>query len=267
MSDILTEIVEVKKEEVKILKRDFTISRFSDFEFFNSTCLSFSDALSKPDRISIIAEVKKASPSKGIIREDFNHRTIADIYLNNGADAISVLTDKQFFKGNISYLNDIANEKAVPLLRKDFIIDEYQVYEAKANGADAILLIAEILSANQIFELSKAAYELRISVLLEMHNEKEISKIDFSLNKIIGINNRDLSNFKTDIRTTEIISNKLPDNIILVSESGINSKENIDYLKTINTDAVLVGEHFMRADNIGNSLKEMKEFCEKEVSL
>jgi len=261
MSNILSEIVEVKKEEVKLLKRDFTLSRFSDLEFFDSTCLSFSDALSKPDGISIIAEVKKASPSKGIIREDFNHLNIADIYMNNGADAISVLTDKQFFKGNISYLNDIAKEKGVPLLRKDFIIDEYQIYEAKANGADAILLIAEILSANQITELSSAAFELEMSVLLEMHNEEEIGKIDFSLNKIIGINNRDLSNFKTDIKTTEIISDKLPDDILIVSESGITNKENIDYLKRINTNSILVGEHFMRADNICNSLKTMKEFC------
>jgi len=261
MSNILSEIVEVKNDEVKLLKRDYTLSRFSDMEFFNKTCLSFEDALSKSDRISIIAEVKKASPSKGIIRENFNHLKIADIYMNNGADAISVLTDKQFFKGNISYLNDIAKEKAVPLLRKDFMIDEYQVYEAKASGADAILLIAEILSAKQIAELSSAAHEMGMSVLLEMHNESEISKIDFALNKIIGINNRDLSNFKTDIRTTERLSNKLPNDIILVSESGINNKANIDYLKGIDTDAILVGEHFMKADNIEDSLKLMKEFC------
>ncbi len=263
MSDILSEIVEVKKEEVKLLKRDFTLSRFSDLEFFDSFPLSFGNALSKPYGISIIAEVKKASPSKGIIREDFNHLNIADIYMNNGADAISVLTDRQFFKGNIIYLIGIAREKSIPLLRKDFIIDEYQVYEAKANGADAILLIAEILSANQIVELSNAAYELGMSVLLEMHNIEEINKVDFSVNKIIGINNRDLTNFKTDIKTTEIISSKLPDDIILVSESGISNKENIDFLKSINTDAILVGEYFMRAKNIGDSLKQMKEFCLK----
>lgn len=261
MSNILSEIVEVKKEEVKLLKRDFTLSRFSDLEFFDIKCLSFSDALSKTNGISIIAEIKKASPSKGIIREDFNHLNIADVYMNNGADAISVLTDKNFFQGIISYLSDIAYKKAVPLLRKDFIIDEYQVYESKANGADAILLIAEILSANQIAELSNAAYELGMSVLLELHNEEEISKINFTSNKIIGINNRDLSNFKTDIKTTELISSKLPDDIILVSESGISNKDNIEYLKSINTNAILVGEHFMRAENIGDSLKQMKEFC------
>lgn len=264
MSNILSEIVEVKKEEVKLLKRDFTLSRFSDFEFFDSPCLSFDDALSKPDRISIIAEVKKASPSKGIIREDFNHLAISNIYMDNEVEAISILTDKNFFRGNISYLNDIAKIKVVPLLRKDFVIDEYQVYEAKANGADAILLIAEILSANQIIELSKAAYEIGMSVLLELHNENEISKIDFSLNKIIGINNRDLTNFKTDIKTTEIISSKLDEGIIIVSESGISNKANIDYLEKTNINAILVGEHFMKDDNIGNSLKLMKEFCSYE---
>jgi len=267
MIDILSEIVEVKKEEVKILKRDFTISHFSDLEYFSQDTLDFREALANPDGISIIAEVKKASPSKGIIRKDFNHINIADIYMNTGADAISVLTDVNFFKGNISYLNDIAKMKVVPLLRKDFIVDEYQVYEAKANGADAILLIAEILSANQITELSNAANEMGMSILLELHNEEEISKIDFTLNKIIGINNRDLSNFRTDIKTTEIISNKLPDNIILVSESGINSKDDIDYLKYINVNAILVGEHFMRADSIVASLKQMKEFCENKTSL
>jgi indole-3-glycerol phosphate synthase len=261
MSNILSEIVEIKKQEVKLLKREFTLSRFSDTEYYSYNCLDFENALSKPDLISIIAEIKKASPSKGIIREDFNHLAIADDYMNNGADAISVLTDKLFFKGDISFLNDIAKYKSVPLLRKDFIIDEYQVFEAKANGADAILLISEILSSTQISELSTAAFELGMKVLLEMHSEKQISKIDFSLNKIIGINNRDLTSFVTDIKATEYISNKLSEDIILVSESGINGINDLDFLKTTKTNAILVGEHFMRQDNIGNALKTMKDFC------
>ncbi len=261
MIDILSEIVEVKKREVKLLKRDFSLSRFSDAEYYSQKCLNFENALSKSDSISIIAEVKKASPSKGIIRENFNHLTIADSYMNNSADAISVLTDKDFFKGNISYLNDIAKYKSIPLLRKDFIIDEYQVFEAKANGADALLLISEILSATQISELSNAASELGMKVLLEMHSEQEISKIDFSANNIIGINNRDLTNFVTDINTTKNISQKLPEKIILVSESGITTKEDLDFLKTTTTNAILVGEHFMRKKNIGNAVKTMKDFC------
>lgn len=262
MKNILDEIVEVKREEVKILRRDFTLSRFSDSEHFGNDCLDFASALSKPNVISIIAEIKKASPSKGIIREDFDHSAIADIYHNNGADAISVLTDQNFFQGNISYLNDIAKIKSIPLLRKDFIIDEYQVFEAKSNGSDAILLISEILSKTQIAELTDAAYELGMSVLLEMHNDKQLYKIDFEKNKIIGINNRDLIKFKTDLRTTELISKKIDDDVTLVSESGISTKDDIDFIKRSNIDAVLIGEHFMRNKNIGDSLKEMKQYCQ-----
>ncbi|NOX65020.1 MAG: indole-3-glycerol phosphate synthase TrpC [Chlorobi bacterium] len=262
MKNILDEIVEVKREEVKILRRDFTLSRFSDSEHFDSDCSDFASALSKSGVISIIAEIKKASPSKGIIREDFDHMEIAEIYHKSGADAISVLTDKTFFQGNISYLNDIAKIKSIPLLRKDFIIDEYQVFEAKSNGADAILLISEILSKTQIAELSDAAFELGMSVLLEMHSEGQLNKIDFTKNRIIGINNRDLTKFKTDLKTTELISKKIDNDVILVSESGISTKDDIDFIKSINVDAVLIGEHFMRTENIGDSLKRMKRYCQ-----
>lgn len=261
MKNILDEIVEVKHEEVKTLKRDFTLSRFSDTEHFNASCLDFTSALSKPEVISIIAEIKKASPSKGIIREDFNHIAIANVYSENGANAISVLTDKLFFKGSISYLNDIAKIKSVPLLRKDFIIDEYQVFEARSNGADAILLISEILSKTQIAELTSAASDLGMSVLLEMHSDEQISKIDFSKNRIIGINNRDLTTFQTDLSTTELISQNIDDGVLLVSESGINSKADIDFLKNVNINAILVGEYFMSANSIRDSLKQMKGFC------
>ncbi len=261
MIDILAQIVDVKKDEVRLLKRDFSLSRFSDSEYFEIDCLNFENTLAKPEAISIIAEIKKASPSKGIIREDFNHLAIADVYMNNGADAISVLTDKQFFKGDISYLNEIAKYKSVPLLRKDFIIDEYQVFEAKANGADAILLISEILSTSQIKELTSAATELGMDVLLELHSKEHLSKIELTKNRIIGINNRDLTNFTTDLNTTKMISELITEDVIVVSESGINNKSNLDFLKSTKTNAVLVGEHFMRADNIGDSLKQMKEFC------
>lgn len=263
MIDILAQIVEVKHDEVKLLRRDFTISRFSDSEYFVQKCLDFATALSSPDAISIIAEVKKASPSKGVIRDDFNHLAIANIYASNGANAISVLTDKQFFKGNITYLNDIAKTKKNPLLRKDFVIDEYQVFEAKSNGADAILLISEILSANQINELSNAAIELGMNVLLELHSEEHLSKINFSVNKIIGINNRDLTNFTTDLNSTRNISKQIKEDVIIVSESGIKNKEDLDFLKSTKANAILVGEHFMKSANIGTSLEQMKNFCER----
>ncbi len=261
---ILEEINNVKKDEVKNLRKQFTISSFSDFENFNIKCLEFGKAISNKSNISIIAEIKKASPSKGIIREDFNHLNIAETYMEYGANAISVLTDVTFFKGSIKYLNDISRYKTVPLLRKDFIIDEYQIYEAKANGADAILLIAESLSAKQINELTHAANEIGLEVLLELHSLSQIEKINFDLNKIIGINNRNLEDFSVSLETTKSLSEKIHDDIILVSESGIHEKQDIEFLKDTKTNAVLVGEHLMKHKDIKSKLFELKEWCEVE---
>lgn len=261
---ILEEINKVKKEEVKKLRSDFTLSRFSDSEFYSKSRISFYQALNNTNQISIIAEIKKASPSKGIIREDFNHIQIANIYMENEVNAISVLTDLNFFKGSIKYLNDIAKFKTVPILRKDFIIDEYQIFEAKANGADAILLIAESLSVNQINELTAAAIESDLEVLLELHSEQEFEKLNFEQNKIIGINNRDLKTFTVDLRTTDIIGQHIPDENLLISESGIKSKGDIEILKKTKTKAVLVGEHLMSSNNMVNAIKEFKEWCRLE---
>lgn len=261
---ILDEINEVKKEEVKKLRSDFTLSRFSDSEFFRKSRVSFYKALKNKDKISIIAEIKKASPSKGTIREDFNHLDIANIYMENGVDAISVLTDINFFKGSINYLIDIAKFKTVPLLRKDFIIDEYQIFEAKAYGADAVLLIAESLSKTQISELTAAAVESDLEVLLELHSIEELEKINFDQNKIIGINNRDLKNFKVDLQTTSKIGELIPNENLLVSESGIKTKTDIDFIKKTKVSAILVGEHLMSAQKIGNAVKELKEWSVNE---
>lgn len=258
---ILEEINEVKKEEVKKLKKEFTYSRFTDSEFFAKPRISIYGALNRKDRISIIAEIKKASPSKGIIREDFNHLKIADIYMENEVDAISILTDKNFFKGNISYLNDIAKIKTVPLLRKDFIIDEFQIFEAKANGADVILLIAESLSKNQISDFTSAAKETDLEVLLELHSVYEFEKINFDQNKIIGINNRDLKTFKVDLNKTKILGEMIPNENLLVAESGIKTKDDLEFIIQTKVRAVLVGEHFMVSKNIGDAVKKLKEWC------
>ena len=262
--NILEKINETKKEEVKKLKQEFTYSRFTDYEFFNKKRISFYDSLKNKNRISIIAEVKKASPSKGIIKEKFNHLEIAECYIKSGANAISVLTDKIYFQGNISFLFDIAKIKTLPLLRKDFIIDEYQIYEAKANGADAVLLIAESLSKNQINELTAAASETDLEVLLELHSVSQIEKIDFTKNKIIGINNRNLKSFEVNLNTVNEIAEFIPEENLIVSESGIKNKEDIDFLKKTRTNAVLVGEHFMKSENIEDSLKEFIEWCAYE---
>jgi indole-3-glycerol phosphate synthase len=264
LKNILEEIMEVKNDEIKKLKSEYSLSRFQDSEFFNNDRINFIDALTMSKDISIIAEIKKASPSKGIIREDFNHLRIADIYFENEVNAVSVLTDKNFFMGDIKYLKDIARIKPVPLLRKDFIIDEYQIYEAKANGADAVLLIAEILSASQLAELSQAANENNLDVLLELHSEEQIPKINFEINNLIGINNRNLDDFSVSLSTTLNIRNKIPKHCIVVSESGINCKDDLTQLKEAEISAVLVGEHFMRSENIADSVKQMKEWCINE---
>ncbi len=261
---ILEEINNVKKDEVKFLKMNYTLNSFKEMEFFEKKSLSFAENVKQNKNISIISEIKKASPSKGIIREDFNHLKIADIYFECEVQAVSVLTDKKFFKGDISFLKDIAKIKNAPLLRKDFIIDEYQIFEAKANGADMILLICESLSKNQINELTHAAKEIGLEVLLELHSLPQIEKINFELNNIIGINNRNLQDFSVSLETTKLISEKIPDDIILVSESGIHEKQDIEFLKDTKTNAVLVGEHLMKHKDIKLKLLELKEWCEVE---
>ena len=222
--NFLTEILNTKKDEISDLKKRFSFNSFREMEFFNRQPLSFYNDAISGKAISIIAEIKKASPSKGIIREDFNHIAIAKSYFSGTVNAVSVLTDQNDFKGDINFLNEIAKIKKAPLLRKDFIIDSIQIFEAKANGADMILLICEALSQEQIKDFAGLAVEIGLEVLLELHSINQLEKIDFSLNKIIGVNNRNLENFKVDLSVTETISGYLPDNVLLVSESGISSK-------------------------------------------
>ena len=261
--NILEEIVEHKKEEVKKLKNKYSLSSFQEMEFYEKPSLKFKNFLN-PNSLGIIAEIKKASPSKGIIRNDFNHLKIAETYFNENVSAVSILTDTNYFQGNINYLKDIAAIKTCPLLRKDFIIDEHQVYESKGSGADIILLICEALSKQQIQELSCAAQEIGLDVLLELHSKEQLTKINFELNSIIGINNRNLEDFSVDLEATKKISVEVPENVIVVSESGISKKDNIDFLKTTKTKAILVGEHLMASQNIKSSLEQLKEWCNFE---
>ncbi len=260
----LTDILDVKKEEIRKLRNDYSLNRFSDSEFFKVKNLSLLNALQKKDSIAIIGEIKKASPSKGIFKKDFNHLKIADIYIENGIDAVSILTDRIFFQGDMNFLSDIARIKTVPLLRKDFILDEYQIYEAKSNGADAVLLISEILSTGQINDLSHCAYEIGLDILLELHSPDEMSKINFSTNNLIGINNRNLNTFIVDPDTTRQIAELIPKGIVKVSESGISTRNNLAILKKAGINGVLIGEHFMTGSNLSDSIKEMKEWCSLE---
>lgn len=253
---ILDEIVEQKKIEVKNLHNRYKFNSFSDFEFYNRECISFVDSISVSDRISLIAEIKQSSPSSGILRENFNYKDIAKVYNTVGVQAVSVLTDEYFFRGSLSYLNNLALNKSRPLLRKDFIIEEFQVLESKAFGADAILLIAEILSENQIRDLTETAHESGMNVLLEVHSANQLSKINFTHNRIIGINNRNLSDFSVDLKTTASVKNKIPDDIIVVSESGISSSDDINFLKGLKLNAVLVGGYFMKSLNIEKTVTD-----------
>jgi indole-3-glycerol phosphate synthase len=262
--DILSEILETKKEEVKSLKRKYSISSFEGMEFFDKDNLEFNNILETNNHLSIIAEIKKASPSKGIIRKDFNHLRIAETYMKHSVDAISVLTDEKYFAGKIEYLQQIASIKTLPLLRKDFIIDQFQIIESKAFGADLILLISEALSKSQIKDYTQTASEIGLEVLLEIHSADEIEKIDFGLNKIIGINNRDLKSFKVDINTTINLKKLLPSNIHVISESGISLKSDIELLKANRINGILIGEHLMRSENLDSELIRLKEWCASE---
>jgi indole-3-glycerol phosphate synthase len=262
--NILNEILELKEKEISGLRRKYSLSSFTEMEYFETETLSFYNSIKDNSELSIIAEVKKASPSKGIMKENFNHIEIAETYFQNGANAVSVLTDENFFKGKLTYLQDIASFKSLPLLRKDFIIDEYQIFQSKAFGADFILLISEILSKNQVAELTHAAYEIGLEVLLELHSEEQLSKIDFNLNKLIGINNRNLSDFSVDINTSINISHNLPEGVMVVAESGIKEKEDVKLLSKSNINAILVGEYLMSSENIDAALVQLKKWCAVE---
>jgi indole-3-glycerol phosphate synthase len=218
----------------------------------------FANALkSNGNSVALIAEVKKASPSKGIIREDFNPADIALAYERAGAKAISVLTDQQFFQGSGEYLADIRKAVQLPLLRKDFIIDELQIYEARLLGADAILLIAAILDQVQLRAYRELAEQLGMDALVEVHNLAEMDKAVNSGARLLGINNRDLQTFHVSLDTTAQLAQAVPSGCLLVSESGIFTSEDIDFVQRAGAGAVLVGESLMRQPNIGEAVQKL----------
>ncbi len=216
------------------------------------------------DRIQLIAEVKKASPSQGIIRPDFDPVKIAKTYAANGASAISVLTEAKYFKGNLNHLKDIKQalgNNRLPLLRKDFILEPYQVYESRAYGADSLLLIIAILKPDKLDELLSLSHQLGMSCLVEVHNQAELEIALKSGARIIGINNRDLKTFTVDLATTEHLRPLIPPDIIVVSESGIKNGNDMEKMKKWAVDAVLIGESLMSAPNIATKMKELLATC------
>jgi indole-3-glycerol phosphate synthase len=196
--------------------------------------------------LTVIAEVKQASPSAGIIAESFDPVTIAKQYERDGANAVSVLTDEKFFRGSLKHLVEVRATISLPLLRKDFVIDEIQIAEAAASGADAILLIVAALAAGQLADLHGAAAKYQLDVLVEVHTPEEVDRAIDAGAQIIGINNRDLGTFDVDLGVTERLSEEVPDDIVLVSESGIKTKADVQRVKACGVDAILVGEALMR---------------------
>lgn len=256
---ILDQIVKKRKEQLEHEKNNIPLEEIIYLSHCRTRDIKdFKSAIDKKNTLSIIAEVKKASPSKGIIRHNFNPTLIAKKYEENGASAISVLTEKYYFKGDKSYLEDIRNSIDLPILRKDFIIDPYQIYESKAIGSDAILLIASILDTDTLMEFLDIANNLGLHCLTEVHNEKELSSALKANSSIIGINNRDLKTFSTDLSTTTLLSKLIPSNLTIVSESGIKNRSHMKTAYDSGANAVLIGETLMKSSDIKKNFEELK---------
>ena len=254
--NILEEILDHKQQEVLLTKNAVSLEQLEEMPDFARKCYSLHKAVGGKNT-AVIAEIKKASPSKKIICEDFHPVEIARKYINGGASVISVLTDKKYFQGDIRFISDIRPSVPIPILRKDFIIDSYQLTEAKAFGADAVLLIAAALKPERLRDLFNEAVALGLECLVEVHNIHELSFLNYIPATMIGINNRDLSTFTVDISTTIRLASRIPKDIIVVSESGITSRADIDQLAVHGIRAVLVGEHIMRAQNPGEALRAL----------
>ncbi|MFQ5965403.1 MAG: indole-3-glycerol phosphate synthase TrpC [Candidatus Scalinduaceae bacterium] len=254
---ILDKIYSYKLKEVAENKRLAPVETLKEKCTVPLKTIKFSEAIKKSNGIRFIAEVKKASPSAGIIRKDFNYINIAMEYEASGASAISVLTDKEFFMGDLKYLTEIKDTIGVPVLRKDFIIDSYQVYEARAAGADSILLIARLLTKEQIDVFLLLSHDLGMQCLVEIHDSSELKEVLETGAEIIGINNRNLDTFETNLETTLRLCPLIPKGKIIVSESGIKSRADVLKLEEAGIDAILIGETLMRSDDVYLKIKEL----------
>lgn len=255
---ILEEIAARTRERIEAEKRKLPLQklRAAAENMDSKTGFPFETALKKPG-MSFICEVKKASPSKGVIAENFPFVEIGREYERVGADAMSILTEPFYFQGSDDYLSAIRKEVSIPLLRKDFTVDEYMIYQAKRMGADAVLLICAILSQNQLKEYQGIASELGLSALVEAHDEEEVQMALSAGAKIVGVNNRNLKDFTVDISNSLRLRELVPREILFVSESGMKSRADIARLEENGTDAVLIGETFMRSSDKAGMLKEL----------
>lgn len=265
MANILDEIIEYKRTEVAERKKNTGVEQLAEQIASMPKCRNFYKAVTKPNRrgMNVIAEVKKASPSAGLICEDFDAIEIAKTYQSCGADAISCLTDEKYFQGKLEYINQIKAAVDLPVLRKDFIIDLWQVYESRAAGADAILLIADVLNKSEISDLMILAAELTLTVLLEVHGADRLLEVRSFVGfpkagySVLGINNRDLSTMKVDINTTARLSELLDDTNELVTESGIKTRADVEKLITVGVRACLIGQTLCQSGDIAAKFREL----------
>ena len=245
---ILKKIVENTRENLKAKKAKLSLEDVkSSLKELDLPKSNFKSSISNKDE-AIIAEIKKASPSAGVISENFNPVEKAKEYESVGAAALSILTEEDFFQGSIDYLKAVKRTTSLPILRKDFIIDEYQIYESKLIGADCILLIASILSDLQIEEFVKIAKKLELDYLIEIHDEKELKRVELYKDALIGVNNRNLNTFEVDLDNSIRLKNLFKEKNIFIAESGIKSIDDINYLKLHNINVFLIGESLMRGD-------------------
>ena len=260
MDNILDKILATKKNEIKNAKQLFSLTDLTEKIEINNNERDFVAALQDKHKIgsqAVIAEIKKASPSKGIIREAFDPISIALSYEKGGAACLSVLTDKEYFQGDINYIQQIKQTCQLPILRKDFIIDPYQIYESKAFGADCILLIAAALDLSEMKEFEAIAESLNMAVLVESHNLAELEEAIELNTLLIGINNRNLKTFDVSLQTSIDLKEKIPSGRIAITESGIFTREDIDFMNEYGISTFLIGEAFMRDADPGQSLENL----------
>ena len=257
MSTILDEIVAHKRREIAAAQVACPAAVLERHVADTPPARNFFAALAGPGPIRLIAEVKKASPSRGVIRQDFDPQAIARIYEAHGASCVSVLTDEQFFQGTLDDLREVKQSVAVPVLRKDFILEQYQLLEARAAGADAVLLIAECLDDCHLRSLHNEAVQLGMSPLVELYEPKNLPRVFDAGATLIGINNRDLRTFETDLDHTLRMREQVPDECVLVAESGIRNRADVERLEAAGVDAILVGETLMASPDIGAAVNAL----------
>jgi indole-3-glycerol phosphate synthase len=256
---ILDEIVAYKRLELVEQKRQVSLAQLKDSPLFSSPPRPFRSGLAGWPGRAIIAEVKKASPSRGVIRQDCHHVDIARAYARHGAAAISVLTEAKYFQGSLDYLREIRAHVTLPLLRKDFLFDPYQLYEARAQGADAVLLIAAILADGELGELLALVASLDLDALVEVHDQNELERALACGATLVGTNNRNLRTFHTTLETTETLVRLVPAGVTVVSESGFSQRTQLEKLERLGVRAFLIGETLMAAPDPGEKLVELLE--------